>query len=42
MLDGMKYVFRDWHLKAVGSGEIKNGVLDVPNDKPIFCIDLTR
>lgn len=42
MLDGMKYVFRDWHLQAIGSGEIKNGVLEVPKDKLIFCIDLTR
>jgi hypothetical protein len=42
MLDGMMYVFRDWHLKDIGSGTIRNGVLEIPNDKPIFCIDLSR
>jgi hypothetical protein len=41
-LDGMKYVQRDWHMKVIGSGEVKGGSLEIPNDKPIFCIDLTR
>jgi len=41
-LDGMKYVFRDWHNNAIGEGTVAGGVLVIPNDKPVFCVELTR
>jgi hypothetical protein len=41
-LNGMKYVFRDWHNNAIGEGTVAGGVLEIPNDKPIFCVELER
>jgi hypothetical protein len=41
-IDGMSYVLRDWHLKDLGQGTIKNGVLKIPADKPVFVIELRR
>ncbi len=41
-LEGMKYLYRDWHLKTIGAGEVQGGRLVIPADQPIFCIDLTR
>ncbi|MFQ3670298.1 MAG: hypothetical protein SNJ84_02445 [Verrucomicrobiia bacterium] len=42
VLDGMNYVFRDWHLQELGSGKITGGELKVPADLPIFFIELKR
>jgi hypothetical protein len=41
-LDGMKYSFRDWHLKEIGAGVIRGGVLKIPADQPVFCVELER
>lgn len=41
-LDGMTYVFRDWHLKELARGRIAGGVLTVPATLPIFYVELTR
>ncbi len=41
-LDGMRYVMRDWHLREIGSGVVKNGTLRLPSDKPVFVVELTR
>jgi hypothetical protein len=41
-IEGMSYTFRDWHLKAIGSGKVAGGVLKVPSDKPIFVVELSR
>jgi len=42
MLDGMKYEFKDWYFKTVGSGTVKNGALRMPSDVPVFYAELTR
>jgi len=41
-LNGMKYTFRDWHLKNIGSGIITGGKLNIPADQPIFITELKR
>ncbi len=41
-IDGMGYTLRDWKMKNIGQGLIKNGVLTVPADEPIFIIELRR
>ena len=41
-LNGMSYVFRDWHLKELARGKITGGALIVPTSLPIFYVELTR
>jgi len=41
-LRGMRYTFRDWHMQDIGSGTIKDTSLEIPADKPIFVVELTR
>jgi len=41
-LDGMTYVFRDWHFQEIGRGRVTGGVLTIPTDQPIFFVELTR
>ncbi len=41
-LDGMKYVFRDWHMEPIGEGVVAGGRLAIPADRPIWLIELTR
>ncbi|HUS45050.1 MAG TPA: hypothetical protein VM219_03350, partial [Phycisphaerae bacterium] len=41
-IEGMKYTLRDWNMRDIGQGTVKDGVLTVPADKPIFIIELTR
>ncbi|NJK92827.1 MAG: hypothetical protein HC904_13990 [Blastochloris sp.] len=41
-LKGMNYKFRDWHFQEIGSGKIEGDQLVIPNDKPIFFVELTR
>lgn len=41
-IDGMRYVFRDWHLDDVGQGTVTNGVLTIPTDRPVFYVELSR
>ena len=42
MLNGMKYSLVDWHMKTIGTGVISGGKFDIPADKPVFCMQLTR
>lgn len=41
-LNGMIYTFRDFEMKPIGSGTIKDGKLVIPNNKPIFLTELKR
>jgi len=42
-LAGFRYTFRDWHHNAIGSGEVgADGILRIPNDKPICYVELVR
>ncbi len=41
-LNGMTYIFRDWHMKEIARGVVENGRLTIPADKPVFCVDLFR
>jgi len=41
-VDGMRYVLRDWHMREIGRGTVRNGALKVPADKPVFIVELTR
>jgi len=42
MLDGMRYVMKDWHMEVIGKGTVSGGKIIVPATKPIFTIELTR
>lgn len=41
-IDGMTYVFRDWNMKEIGRGTVKDGTLTVPADQPVFIVELSR
>lgn len=41
-LEGMSYTFRDWHFQEIGSGKIEGGTLRIPDDKPVFFVELKR
>jgi hypothetical protein len=41
-LEGMKYTLRDWSMQKIGEGVVTGGKLTVPNDQPIFVIELAR
>ncbi len=41
-IDGMRYTLRDWHMDAIGEGVVSKGVLEIPADKPVWMIELTR
>ncbi len=41
-LNGMKYTFRDWDMQEIGSGVITSGTLAIPENLPIFCVELRR
>lgn len=41
-IDGMSYVMRDFHMKAIAEGKVTSGTLKVPDDQPVFVIELTR
>jgi len=42
MLNGMKYAMLDWNFKKISEGEVKNGTIAIPNDKPVYVVTLTR
>jgi hypothetical protein len=42
VIDGMRYVIRDWHMDEIGSGTVTDGTLVIPGDKPVFVIQLER
>jgi hypothetical protein len=42
MLNGMSYKLLDWNMKVIGTGVISGGKFDIPADKPVFCMQLTR
>ncbi|MBC8039736.1 MAG: hypothetical protein H7Y06_04270, partial [Opitutaceae bacterium] len=39
---GMKYRLLDWHMKPIGEGVVKDGLLPISATAPIFNIELTR
>jgi hypothetical protein len=41
-IDGMTYVFRDFGMQEIASGTVADGRLVVPDDQPIFLVELTR
>jgi hypothetical protein len=41
-INGMRYTLRDWHLQPLATGTVENGVLHIPNDLPVFVIELER
>jgi hypothetical protein len=42
-LAGMRYTMRDWHMKKIGEGTVKeDGVLRIPSSEPVFCVELER
>ena len=41
-IDGMKYAFKDWHMRTIGEGTITHATLAIPNDQKIFIIELSR
>jgi len=41
-LNGFQFTFRDWNMQRIGSGTITDGQLVIPNDKPIFIVELQR
>ncbi len=42
-LAGMRYRMLDWHMEEIGAGRVgSDGTLRVPNDKPVFAVELTR
>jgi hypothetical protein len=41
-ITGMRYVFRDWHMREIGSGKVTGGKVVIPADRPVFITELTR
>ncbi len=41
-IEGMKYVMRDFHLRPIAEGTVKEGRLEVSADLPVFVVELTR
>jgi hypothetical protein len=42
VLDGMKYRMVDWNFREIRKGIIRNGMLEIPADLPVFLVELTR
>lgn|GEM_PF-5989216 len=41
--EAVKFELMDWHMRTIGQGTVgADGVLKVPNDKPVYCVQLTR
>jgi hypothetical protein len=41
-IDGMRYTFRDWYMKDIGRGVVRDGRLRVPADEEIWIVELER
>lgn len=41
-IDGMKYTFRDWYMNDIGCGVVEDGKLEVPSDKEVWLVELSR
>ncbi|MEX0653821.1 MAG: hypothetical protein WD151_06835 [Phycisphaeraceae bacterium] len=41
-IDGMRYTLYDWHMEPIGEGVVEGAALHIPNDQPVFVIELTR
>jgi hypothetical protein len=42
MLNGTKYTLRDFNLKVIGSGTVKNGTFTMRPEQPVFVVEFTR
>jgi hypothetical protein len=38
----MRYAMKDWHFRTIDQGVVKDATLRVPEDRPVFYIELTR
>ena len=41
-IDGMEFTLRDWHMRPIGSGLVKRGMMRAPEKPPVFVVELTR
>ncbi len=41
-INGMSYVMRDYHMNELAKGVVKDGVIVISADKPVFVVELTR
>jgi len=41
-LDGMEYVFRDWYMNEIETGVVRNGRIDIPDNKEVWIVELVR
>ncbi len=41
-IDGMSFTAYDWNMQPINKGTVRQGVLRIPNDKPVFLIRLRR
>ena len=41
-LDGMRYTLRDWHMREIGKGIVKNATLKISADLPVFTVEMER
>jgi hypothetical protein len=41
-IDGMAYTFRDFQGKAIAQGTVQNGTLVIPDDQPVWLVELQR
>lgn len=41
-LNGFQYTLRDWNMEMIGQGTIEKGTFIIPDDKPIFIVELQR
>ncbi|MDA3962248.1 MAG: hypothetical protein PF961_15780 [Planctomycetota bacterium] len=40
---GMRFVLRDWHMRSIGEGTVDAaGVIRIPEDQPVFIVELAR
>jgi len=41
-LKGLRYTYRDWHMRDIGHGVLATGAFTLPANQPIFTTELTR
>ena len=41
-LTGMRYTLRDWHMREIGKGVVKDGRLAIAAEQPVFVVELER
>jgi len=41
-IDGMKYTFRDYHIRDIGQGIVKNELPSIPSEQTVLVDELSR